>query len=106
MAVIPVTQVTLAGVAPPAGAAAAAGGDTVANDGRTYITIVNSSGANRTVTFDSVQPCDQGFDHNTSLLIATGQTRRFGPFPVARFGNPIAVTYDNATGLTIAAERI
>jgi hypothetical protein len=80
-----------------------AGGDTVVNDGKTFLHF-KDTGTAKTVTVDSIRPCDQGFDHNEAISVgATTGDEICGPFPVDRFGTSLALTYSpDATGLTCA----
>lgn len=87
-------------------AAGASGGDTVPNDGRTFLHFKNSSGGSITVTIASVQPCNQGQTHNETVVVgATTGDEMAGPFDVSRFSGTLALTYsaNPPTGLTLAA---
>lgn len=81
-----------------------AGGDTVVNDGKTFLHFKNTNATPKTVTIDSVKPCSQGFDHNEAITVgATTGDEICGPFEVDRFGVNLAVTYSpDATTLTCA----
>lgn len=96
------------GLADPAGVAAAGGGDDFPNDGNTMLKVVNGGGGAITVTVDSVTTCNFGFDHNSpdAASVGAGETRFFGPFPVARFGSSVAVSYSGVTSVTVAAIRL
>ncbi len=91
MAALVVASITLAGVA-PALVAAAAGGDTFANDGDTYLHVKNAGAGACNVTVDSVALCSQGFDHNVAVNVPAGAERIIGPFAPARFGAVCAVS--------------
>lgn len=105
MAVLSVQEITLAGVDPTL-AAAAAGGDTFANDGRTYFDINNGSGGSINATFDATELCNQGFDHDEVVAVPAGARRRIGPFPTGRFGTTVSVSYSDVTTVTVAAVRL
>jgi hypothetical protein len=90
----------------PALTAAAAGGDSVANDGRTALEVLNGSGGSLTVTVAAVNPCNFGVVHAQAFPIAAGERRLLGPFRVDRFGTNLAITYSGVTSLTIAARRV
>lgn len=64
MALLTVSQISLAGIVAPTPAAASAGGDTFVNNGQTFLVCNNASAAAITVTIDSLVNCDEGFDHN------------------------------------------
>lgn len=86
-------------------AAAAGGGDNfVGNDGRICLRI-KTGGTVSTVTIDSKTPCDQGTDHNVVIAMAATEERTVGPFPVARFGTQVDISYSAVTALTVAAVR-
>ncbi len=105
MAVIAIQTIDLDGE--DADYAAAVGPDTFTNDGRTFLHVKNTNAATRDVTVDSTKLCDQGFDHNQVVTIpATTGDRMFGPFPTARFGTTVTVTYSATTNLTIAAFKL
>jgi hypothetical protein len=109
MAVLTVNVIDrVTGLVAPAGAAAAAGGDSFANDGHTFLKVANGGGGGITVTVDSVQVCSHGFDHNQpdAAAVAAGAERWFGPFPTTRFGSSCAVTYSGVTTVTVAAVRL
>jgi hypothetical protein len=87
--------------------AAAVGPDTFVNDGRTFLQFKNTNAASRTVTIDSTKACDQGFDHDQAVVIpATTGDELIGPFPTARFGTTVTVTYSAVTNLTVAAFKL
>lgn len=89
--------------------AAAAGGDTFSNDGRTILRVVNGGASPITATVNSLVACNQGFDHDAAVTVAAGVTKDIGPFPVARFNNSsgkAAVTYSDVTSVTVAAIRV
>jgi hypothetical protein len=87
--------------------AAAVGPDTFVNDGRTFLHVKNTNAATRDVTIDSTKLCDQGFDHNQVVTIpATTGDVMIGPFPTARFGTTVTVTYSAVTNLTVAAFKL
>src|SRR6478736_1945942 len=87
--------------------AANAGGDTFQNDGRTLLRYKNTSGAPITVTVDdptSVLAGAQAFNPDVQFVVpATTGDVTIGPFPPARFGDVLAVTYSGVTSLTVAA---
>lgn len=100
-------------------ASAASGGDTFANDGRTFLLVKNANASTRTVTADAVASLDKpGFGTvpiSDSVLTVPGSGTNggltmWGPFPPERFNNSsgaVALTYsDSAADLTIAAVRM
>jgi hypothetical protein len=93
--------------------AGASGGDNVSNDGMTLLYFRNTSGGAITVTVDSYKPCDQGADHNETIVVgATTGDEIAGPFSPTRFNDPadnlMKWTYsaNPPTGLTVAAVRV
>jgi hypothetical protein len=109
MAVLSAQAVTQAGIAPTF-QAAAAGGDSFANDGRMFLHVKNASASVVTVTVDSVTPCNHGFDHNLAVTVpATTGERLIGPFQTDRFNNDtsmVNVTYSAAASVTVAVIKI
>jgi hypothetical protein len=106
MAEITVQSITTAGLTPVAGVAAGATGDTVPNNGRTYIEIEDTGTTAPTVTVASQVDCDQGFTHDVSVAVPESGTKLIGPFPPNRFNNDdqqIEVTYSSETDVTIRA---
>jgi hypothetical protein len=90
--------------------AADVAGDTFPNDGKTFLHYKNTNAATRTVTANSIRPCDQGFDHNETCVVgATTGDEMMGTFPPSRYNDPttglVGVTYDAVTNLTVAALR-
>lgn len=83
--------------------ACAGGGDTFVNDGRTFFHAKNTNAATRTITANSTQLCDQGFDHDVAYVVSATTGEVFaGPFPTARFGTTVSLTYSAVTNLVIA----
>ncbi len=90
---------------------ATAGGDTFANAGVTGFWVDNTSGAERTVTFDAPNLCSDGFLHDAAVVVDIAFTgfiaHKFDP---ARFNTStgmVVVTYsDSGAGLTVAAVRL
>lgn len=92
--------------------AAAAGGDTVKNDGRTYIQITNGGGSSitATITAQKSSVVKVGYGDlaiaDQDVTIAAGVTKIIGPFPTDRFNNSygsIEVGYSAVTSVTIGA---
>jgi hypothetical protein len=105
MAVISVQTVSLTGLSASYTAAATAG-DEFANDGRTFIYVMNADSAATTVTVASVTNCSYGFDHDAVVSVPAGSEIHIGPFNRSRFnaadGN-VDVTYSSVASLTLAA---
>lgn len=105
MAVLTVKQISLTGLN-PAPAAAAAGGDSFANNGKTYLYVNNGGGGQITATIDAVSNCNFGFDHDAAVAVPAGETRLIGPFPTNRFGPTCGVTYSGVTSVTVEARSL
>jgi len=109
MATLVVKTTSLTGLNPLAVAyvACASGGDVAPNDGNTILHVKNLTDQESTVIVDSVVACNQGSDHNVSVVVPVSSERMIGPFPRGRFNNAsaqIAITYTGGvTNLTIAA---
>lgn len=112
MAALSPQDLAFTGVAPTYNTAAS-GGDTFANDGKTYVHLKNSSGGSIDVTFDAVASIDTAQAGNISIsdtvvtVPASGE-RVVGFFPPQRFNNSsgnVAMSYSSHTGLTVAVIR-
>jgi hypothetical protein len=93
---------------------AAAGGDTFANEGRTFLHIANASGADITVTFAAqvTSTTKPGFGtltaSNQAVTVTAGENRLIGFFEPAIFNNSsgaVAVSYSAVNSVTVAAIR-
>lgn len=77
--------------------------DTLTNDGNSFLEVKNASGGDITVTITAVTACTQGSLHNKGgTVVATTGHKRFGPFPINRFGRAPVVTYSATTSVTAA----
>lgn len=106
MAEITVQQISTSGLEPVAGVAAGASGDTVINNGRTYIEVEDTGTTAPTVTVASQTDCNQSYTHDVVVAVSSGGTELIGPFPTNRFNNTsnqIEVTYSSETDVTIRA---
>lgn len=83
--------------------------DNFANDGRTFLRVTNGGGSSINVTFNSIQPCNQGSDHDLVVAVPNGATREIGPFDPTRFNDPstglLGVAYSATTSVTAEAIR-
>jgi hypothetical protein len=86
-------------------AAAAGGGDSFVNDGRTTLVVNNGSGSSINVTITSPTPCSHGGLHDLVVAVGAGVQKGIGPFSVERFGASVAIAYSLATSITVAARR-
>lgn len=90
--------------------AAASGGDSLTNDGRTYLDVANAhASVARTVTVNRLKKCDQGFDHDLVVSIPALSNRRIGPFRKDEFDDAngrVAWTYSSEADLTVAAVQM
>lgn len=103
-----VTSVSRDGVDPVAEVAAdTVNGNSVANDGRTWVEVSNTDGAaQHTVTFAIPGTVDsQPIGDRAEVLPASMTGRRFGPFPTSIYGLTLGVTADDAQ-VTLAAYRL
>lgn len=105
MSVLSVQDVTNAGLQ-PSYVAAAAGGDSFPNNGRTVVHVKNGSASAITVTIASPQQCSHGFTHALAITVNAGADKLIGPLDPFRFndnsGN-VGITYSSATTVTVAA---
>lgn len=103
MASIAVQKPTTAGLV-VARQAAVAGGDTLPNDGETYLEAENPTGGAITVTINRDKLCEFGGTHNLNVAVAAGTVVSIGPFPRESFSNPLAISYSGA-GLNVRGHR-
>lgn len=99
MAAIAVQKGTLVGTV-VARQAAVGGGDTLPNDGHTYLEVENPTENPISVTISRVKPCNQGTTHNVTVAVPASEVKSIGPFPREEFGSEAAVTYTGA-GLNV-----
>lgn len=115
MAALTLNPIVPAGVAATF-VAAGAGGDTIADDGsqRSYIEVVNGSGASINVTVTAVETTRNvpGVGNitigNRVVAVAAGARRKIGPFTQAfrdSSGN-VAISYSATATITVAAFRL
>jgi hypothetical protein len=108
MATLTVQQVTTAGLERTTTAAGATG-DEFVNDGKTILVVEDTGTTAPTVTIDSQVECDQGFDHDASISVESGETRYIGPFPINRWNDEngkVQVTYSDETDVVVSAISI
>jgi hypothetical protein len=109
LAAITIEQIVVGGTEPTF-VAAAGGGDSFVNDGtKTMYLVDNASGGAITVTFDGVgvgPTSAVAFDDDVATSVGAGAQWHFGPFPKARFGSSVTVTYSGVTSLTVAAVKL
>lgn len=89
-------------------AAAAAGGDTFTNDGKSIYRVVNAHATDpRTVTFVTSATFGGLALADNAQAVAAQTTEEFGPFDTKYYGTTLSVTYsDSAADLTVAAVRL
>ncbi len=86
-------------------AAAAGGGDQFSNDGRHFVFIKNGHSSPQSVIANSQSLCDQGADHDITVVVTNAEDEMFGPFPPSRFNDGsgfVQLTYTGVVSLTIA----
>jgi hypothetical protein len=108
MATLTVTSISRAGVAAnPTAATSGAGGDEFANDGHTFIEVVNGGGGSITVTLDIKVTVDGNAVTDRTVTVAAGARKRIGPFPTAFYNDPTTgrakVTFSGVTSVTVEA---
>lgn len=90
-------------------AAAAGGGDTFKNDGRTFFEVNNASGGDITLTFTTPGTVGGVAIADPTVVVTAGERRHVGPFDPSIFNNSsglVAVSYSGVTTLTVAAIRL
>ena len=108
MAVLTVLEVSRAGVS-GALTAAAGGGDSFANDGRTYFDVNNGGGSPITVTFVTQQTVDGLAVADLAVAVSNGVRSKIGPFPPGIYNDAngrVQVTYSGVTTVTVNPFRV
>jgi len=108
MALLTVQQISRAGLTRSL-TAAAGGGDTFANDGRTFLEVANRSGGSITVTIVTTANVDGNAVADTSVAVGAGVTMLIGPFPPATYNDAngiVSLTYSGVTSLTLNPFRL
>lgn len=109
MAILTVQTISRTGINPTF-AAAAAGGDSFANDGKVFFECKNANAATRTLTFALTQLVDgQTPAAKTVVVPVTPGDSMVGPFPPSVYNDSngrVVVTYSAEADLTVAAFRL
>jgi len=107
MALLAVQNSLITGLQPTYSSVAST--DTFPNDGRTVIYIKNAGGSPDTVGINSIQSCNQGFDHDGGGSVTNATEKVFGPFEPTRFNDSngqVTVTNSFLTSVTCAVLRL
>jgi len=103
---VAVTAITRAGVAPVAFANSDnVNGNSIPNDGRTWLELSNTDASSRTVTVALARQVDGQTVTPTTHTVAASAQVRIGPFPPSDYGHTLIVTTNNAL-LKIAAYKL
>lgn len=107
MAALTVQTLSLGGTAMTANSAAG-GGDTFANDGRTYFKAINGDVSSTNITFVTTKTETEADLALADLVVAVAASADeiFGPFPTNIFGSNVSVTYSSVTSLTVDAFKL
>jgi hypothetical protein len=89
-----------------AGAAAAGGGDSFANDGMTVLVIKNGGGSPITLTAVTTITIDGLAVTDLTCSIGAGATRAVGPFPTSYYSSTVSLTYSGVTSVTVQPLRV
>lgn len=88
------------------------GGDSFPNTGQEILHVENTDAGSHTVTVDSPGTCSFGVSanaaHDAAIVVAAGETREIGPFPMSRFNDAngrVQLTYDAVTNLKVWVTR-
>lgn len=97
--------IPLTGIVPTEEDALADGNEFV-NSGRMFIFAKNNHASeDRTITINSQVDCNQGVDHDVSVVITAAEDQKMiGPFPKDRFNDAagkVQITYTPSTGVDI-----
>lgn len=90
-------------------AAAAGGGDTFKNDGKTFFYVRNGSVGDITLTFTTPGKVGGVAIADPTVVVTAAEERMIGPFEPSIFNTSaglVAVGYSGVTSLTVAAIRL
>jgi hypothetical protein len=93
----------------PALTAAAVGGNSFDNDGRTFFHVDNASGSLIWATFAAQNNCSLGQAHDIAVAVPAGEERMIGPFEKHIYNDnndEVVVTYSNVTTVTVGATKL
>ncbi len=109
MAILTVTEFNPTGVA-AAPVAAAGGGDSFPNDGKTYFEITNGDASSKTITFAVTETVDGDLNvPDRTVTVLAGARTRVGPFRPSRYNDAnerVAVSYSAVTSVTVEAFKV
>lgn len=108
MAILTVQEISLDGLEVTY-TAADVSGDEFPNDGRVSFEVKNNGASSITVTFNSVAPCNYGYDHDVEVTVGAGKTLRYGKFEPGRFNNAngrVEVSYSGVDSVEVAAIKM
>jgi hypothetical protein len=108
MAELTVQEIVIAGLEETF-AAAAGGGDTFKNDGRTFFHAKNASVGDITLTFTTPGKIHGVAIADPTVVVTAGEERLVGPFDPSIFNSSaglVAVGYSGVTTLTVSAVRL
>jgi archaellum component FlaG (FlaF/FlaG flagellin family) len=104
--VVPVTEVTRAGILPATEVAGdATNNHYVNNDGVTWLEIRNAGASSRTFTSVVNVTVDGAVVTNPTVTLAASATKKVGPFPTAIYGSTFNFNVDH-TDIKITAYRL
>ena len=86
--------------------AASIGGDSFANDGKTFFAVLTHGATPTTITIPCVKANDQGVTENivSTSLVGAGSFKYFGPFDVEYFNDAngrVNVSYTSVTDMAV-----
>jgi len=107
MAALTVQTSLLGGVVKAALVAAATGGDTFVNDGKTIFEVKNADASPMTVTVTGQRLLHFDTSATKTVSVTNATTALIGPFPVGNFNveatEAVSITYSSVTAITVAA---
>lgn len=103
---VPVTSFTRAGGAVPAPVTGdTANGHSIVNDGNTGVVVTNTGSTSHTVTINLFRTVDGQAVTPRIVSISAGETRAFGPFSTADYGNSLQIDVNHAE-ITLRAYKM
>jgi hypothetical protein len=107
MAALTVQKIGLSGAQKTALVAATVSGDSVVNEGKTFIEVINADASPITVTIAGQRDLPLDTSADQTIAVANGTTQLIGPFPVGNYNREtdesFVVTYSAVANITVGA---
>lgn len=107
MAALTVQNILIDGAIRQSLVAAAAAGDSIVNEGKTFLEVVNADASPITVTVKGATDLPLDTSADQTIAVANGTTELIGPFPVGNYNREtdesVVIEYSAVANITVAA---